>query len=145
MVFYVLGSSSCYRKSQAQMLFLQDENKTYRDIVSVGGPECNKLATVVKTRKWFEYALRYDTDWIAKTDDDVIWNPNKYRHELSILTPTFAYHGVMRWRMYNPNVSSVCGRFMHVSPLDITPDSQNAHSVHFHMWMEFLKPQVGIL
>ena len=73
MVFYVLGSSSCYKNSHFQYLFLRDENNTYRDIVSVGGPECNKLATVVKTRNWFEHALRYGTDWIAKTDDDVVW------------------------------------------------------------------------
>ena len=82
MMFFVIGSSTCYRKSHSQYLFLRDENNTHRDIVSVGGPECSKLATVVKTRNWFEYALRYGTDWIAKTDDDVVWNPIKYMKKI---------------------------------------------------------------
>ena len=66
-------------------LFLEEENRTYNDMVSVGGPECTKLSTVVKTRRWFEYALKFNTAWIAKTDDDVVWNPQKFYAEINIM------------------------------------------------------------
>ena len=115
-MYFVLGSEKCYRNNIMNYLFLEEENRTYNDIVSVGGPECTKLSTVVKTRRWFEYALKFNTAWIAKTDDDVVWNPQKLHAEINMMQPNFAYHGVMRWRLYSQNKSNVCGKFMHVSP-----------------------------
>ena len=115
-MYFVLGEQNCYKSKEMQFNLLQDENRTYSDIVDVGGPECTKLSMVVKTRNWFEYALRFNTTWIVKTDDDVIWNPTRLRNEMSSIPPRLAYHGIMRWRMYSPNASSACGRFLHLSP-----------------------------
>ena len=41
--------------------------------------------------------------------------------------------------MYDRNISSVCGKFMHISPPKHHPDFQNVHSVHSRMSMEVLK------
>ena len=80
---------------------LDEEHRVYGDLHRFKHAKDGfRSAHVIKTYEWYIYAKGLDTRWVAKADDDTLWNVPLLLAELRLLTGkhAHAYHGVMRWR-----------------------------------------------
>jgi len=111
---------------------LDEEHRVYGDLHRFKHAKDGfRSAHVIKTYEWYIYAKGLDTRWVAKADDDTLWNVPLLLAELRLLTGkhAHAYHGVMRWRWYSTVDSAVCGAFVEHGPPKPPPAARVATSV----------------
>ena len=111
---------------------LDEEHRVYGDLHRFKHAKDGfRSAHVIKTYEWYIYAKGLDTRWVAKADDDTLWNVPLLLAELRLLTGkhAHAYHGVMRWRWYSTVDSAVCGTFVEHGPPKPPPAALVATSV----------------
>ena len=122
LVRYVLGQ--CMQNRLDMLYLIDEEERVYGDLHRLtNASDGSRSSHVVKTYEWFRYAMGLDTVWVAKTDDDTLWNVPLLMLEARAMGAqhAYAYNGVMRWRWYDALAHDVCGKFVDTGPPAVPP------------------------
>jgi hypothetical protein len=111
---FVIGTLSMSYKTDSQLL-VDAEAREFGDIVRVNASDGMRASNVLKTLAWRRHALEVgdEFDYIAKTDDDTLYNPRRVLNDLSAAPRgERAYYGAMRWRLFLGKHRDVCQPFV---------------------------------
>jgi hypothetical protein len=121
-IFFVLGDyQRCppsYWRGEAYPDDVSEERRIHEDIVIVDSPDCAKMHLIWKVARWWQYAASLDGyRWVAKTDDDSLWNMPALLSDLAVLESALSsdaarqnvYYGAMNYRSFSLRHSVACG------------------------------------